>query len=213
MIQLQVPFHRQTSEFTCGPASLMMAMKYYQPKLGLTKALELDIWRESNLVESYGTSKEGLALAAARRGFSVYTMGITRKHSFMDEISDGIPFLNKRVLELLYKDVRAKFQAMGLNNVNRQIKLHTLKALLATQQIPLFLTTTALFEKNEDLPHWVVLTGYSGDLVFVNNPLGKAPNTRVEQARLEKNLGYHGIQCAVVTRGLSRRMARKFVMR
>jgi hypothetical protein len=72
----------------------MMAMKFFQPSLPLSKGLELDIWRESNLVESYGTSKEGLAVAAARRGFSAYTMGISRKHSFIDEISHEIPSID-----------------------------------------------------------------------------------------------------------------------
>ena len=36
------------------------AMKFFQPNLRLTRELEFDIWREANLVESYGTSKEGL---------------------------------------------------------------------------------------------------------------------------------------------------------
>ena len=186
-----------------------MAMKLFQPSLDLSKGLELDVWRESNLVESYGTSKEGLAVAAARRGFSTYTMGISRKHSFIDEILDEIPSVDKEVLELLYRDIRTKFRAMGLRNINRPIKLQNLKALLTKSHIPLFLTSTSLFGGKEDLPHWVVLTGYSGDALYVNNPLAKRPNTRVEQGRLERNLGYRGIQCAVVIRGLMKARVRK----
>lgn len=208
-LHLRIPFHKQTSQFTCGPASLLMAMKFFQPALRLTKGLELDIWRESNLVESYGTSKEGLAVAAARRGFSAYTMGISRKHSFIDEISPEIPSLDRDVLELLYQDVRRKFHAMELSNANRPIKLQTMKAILTKSHIPLFLTSTSLFGGKEDLPHWVVLTGYSGHAMYVNNPLAKGPNTRVEQERLERNLGYRGIQCAVVIRGLMKRTTRK----
>jgi hypothetical protein len=204
-LQLRIPFHKQASQFTCGPASLMMTMKFFQPTLRLTKELELDIWRESNLVESYGTSKEGLAVAAARRGFLAYTMGISRKHSFIDEISHEIPSIDWDVLELLYRDIRTKFRAMGLSNVNHPITLHALKALLVKSHIPLFLTSTSLFGGKEDLPHWVVLRGYSRDGLYVNNPLAKGPNTRVEQEMLERNLGYRGIQCAVVIRGLMKR--------
>ena len=79
-IKLLIPFYRQVSQFTCGPACLMMAMKFFQPSLNLNRKLEFDIWREANLVESYGTSKEGLALAAARRGFDVYTLGRALRH-------------------------------------------------------------------------------------------------------------------------------------
>lgn len=73
----------------------------------LARGLELDIWREANLVESYGTSKEGLALAAARRGFEVYTMGRSLRHSFVDVIRDKIPSVDNKVLELLYNDIRS----------------------------------------------------------------------------------------------------------
>jgi len=208
-LHLQIPFHKQAAQFTCGPASLLMAMKFFQPALQVTKRLELDVWRESSLVESYGTSKEGLAIAAARRGFSAYTMGISRKHSFIDEILDEIPSIDWKVLELLYRDIRSKFRAMGLSNVNRPIKLPTLKALLVKSHIPLFLTTTSLFGGKEDLPHWVVLTGYSGGTLYVNNPLAKGPNTMIEQGRLERNLGYRKIQCAVVIRGLMKARVRK----
>jgi predicted double-glycine peptidase len=68
-VSLHVPFHRQRSQYTCGSASLMMVMKFFQPNLRLSRELEFDIWRESNLVESYGTSREGLTVAAAKRGF------------------------------------------------------------------------------------------------------------------------------------------------
>jgi hypothetical protein len=202
---LQVPFYRQASQFTCGPASLMMAMKFFQPSIHLNRGLELDIWRESNLVESYGTSKEGLAVAAVKRGFSAYTMGVSRRHSFVDEIADKIPNVDKEVLELLYNDTKMKFRNMGLENVNRTIVLPMLKTILKRSHIPILLTSTSLFGEKEALPHWVALTGYSEDAWYVNNPLAKSPNTPVDQARLAHGLGYQGVQCAVVVRGVTKR--------
>jgi hypothetical protein len=52
---LNVTFHTQTERFTCGAACLMMAMKYFNPGLKLTRDLEIDIWREANLVEDWST--------------------------------------------------------------------------------------------------------------------------------------------------------------
>jgi len=200
-VKLSVPFYRQASQFTCGPACFMMAMKFFRPTIHLSLELELDIWRESNLVESYGTSKEGLALAGARRGFSVFTIGEPRKHSFVDTIADKIPNIDSKILELLYKDTRRKFHAMELKNVNRKITLEETRTLLQKSQIPILLTATSLFGGKEALPHWILLTGYSGSNWYVNNPLAEYGNTRVDQNRLSKNLGYRGVQCAVVMRG------------
>jgi hypothetical protein len=203
-VKLSVPFYHQASQFTCGPASLMMVMKFFRPSIRLNRELEFDIWREANLVESYGTSKEGLALAAARRGFFVFTMGKSRKHSFVDTISDKLPGMDNQVLELLYKGTRRKFTAMHLTNFNRRIKLEEMKALLQNSQIPVLLTSTSLFGEKEDLPHWIVPIGYSPGNWYVNNPLAESPATRISEAKLGEALGYQGVECAVVVRGAKR---------
>jgi ABC-type bacteriocin/lantibiotic exporter with double-glycine peptidase domain len=206
-----VPFYRQASQFTCGPASLMMVMKFFRPTIQLNRELELDIWRESNLVESYGTSKEGLALAAARRGFSVYTMGPPHRHSFVDAIRHKIPTIDSEILELLYKDIRKKFRAMGLKNANQKIELTMMQRILQKSHVPLVLTSTSLFGDKEALPHWIVLTGHSNANWYVNNPLAKSPNTRIDGTKLKKNLSYRGIQCAVIIRG-SRNRKKSFTL-
>ena len=199
---LAVPFHRQASQFTCGPACLMMAMKFYKPSLRTTRGLEFDIWREANLVESYGTSKEGLALAAATRGFDVYTMGRPMRHSFVDEIADKVPGVDYEMLELLYNDTRAKFKSMSLRNVSSRLELSKLRRVLTESHVPILLTSTSLFGGKEDLPHWIVLTGYGKSSWYVNNPLGKKPNTRLSHRVMEENVGYRQVRCALIVRGL-----------
>jgi hypothetical protein len=179
-----------------------MAMKLFQPDLRLSRGLEFDIWRESNLVESYGTSKEGLALAAARRGFKVYTMGRSLRHSFVDVIRDKIPSVDNKVLELLYKDTRRKFRAMGLKHITRSIQLSAIRNILKESHVPILFTSTALFgEKEAPLPHWVVITGYGEKHWYLNNPLGTSAQTRVSHKQLQENLGYRGVRCAVVVSG------------
>jgi hypothetical protein len=187
----------------------MMAMKYFQPSLPLTRELEFDIWREANLVESYGTSKEGLALAAARHGFDVYTMGRHLRHSFVDALRDKISGVDYRTLELLYRDTNRKFKAFGLRNVSSTIRLSELRKSLKGFHVPVLLTDTTLFGEREELPHWVVLTGYSKNAGHVNNPLARSPSTRISKAELQSNFGYRGMRCAVVVRGLRTQERRK----
>jgi hypothetical protein len=184
----------------------MMAMKFFKPSLKLTKGLEFDIWREANLVESYGASKQGLAMAAVRRGFDVYTIGKPTRHSFVDAIANGIPSIDYKMLELLYNDTRKKFRDMSLRNVNSRLELSKLRGLLKKSHIPILLSSTALFGEKDDLPHWITVTGYGEKDWYVNNPLEKSPNTKLAHQMLEKNLGYRKIQCAVVVCGLRHEM-------
>ncbi len=180
---------------------MMMAMKFFQPDLRLTRALEFDIWREANLVESYGTSKEGLALAAARRGFDVYTLGGTQAHSFIDAIKDEITNLDWGVLELLYEDTKSKFRSVGLRNLSSRIDMSKLRGILLRSHVPILLTSTSLFLRKEDLPHWVVVTGYGNDSWYLNNPLARTAHTELSYEALENKVGYHGVRCAVIVCG------------
>lgn len=70
-----VPFYRQTTDFTCGPACLLMAMGALQPERQLTRREELRLWREATTIYMTaghgGCQPQGLALAAWRRGFRV----------------------------------------------------------------------------------------------------------------------------------------------
>ena len=68
-----IPWYQQTTEFTCGPASLMMAMASLDKSVKPHQALELDLWREATTIFMTsghgGCHPVGLALAAQRRGF------------------------------------------------------------------------------------------------------------------------------------------------
>jgi len=104
--RLAVPFHKQTFDFTCGPACLIMAMRYFDSTLEHTSELEIDIWRESNLVEAYATSRQGLALAAHRRGFRVLTQGNAEAIELLDCLGLGLNEENRKVALALHQDLK-----------------------------------------------------------------------------------------------------------
>src|SRR5690606_10813345 len=45
--RLKVPYYQQGTDFTCGPANLMMAMKTFNPRFEMNLTSELQIWREA----------------------------------------------------------------------------------------------------------------------------------------------------------------------
>src|SRR5690606_3851080 len=47
---LDLPYYAQTLDFTCGAACLMMALRYFQPDIYFSRALELDLWRTATTV-------------------------------------------------------------------------------------------------------------------------------------------------------------------
>ena len=88
----------------------MMAMKYFDKRLPLTKNLEINIWREGNMVEVYGTSRFGLAYSAVVRGFSARVTSNTGRIDFVDRLIPPLENLNTHMLKLHFYERREQMQ-------------------------------------------------------------------------------------------------------
>src|SRR5207247_6735748 len=66
------PYFHQTTEFTCGPACVMMALAWADPSLRPSPALEFRLWRESTTIFMSsghgGCEAYGLAVTLPRHG-------------------------------------------------------------------------------------------------------------------------------------------------
>lgn len=67
---------------------------------------------------------------------------------------------------------------------------------LASGAVPLLLTNARHFS-DEDIPHWVVVTGMDAYRAYVNNPLAGRGDQALPLGAFNSILGYKGHQCAV----------------
>ena len=104
-IAWRVPHYRQTLDFTCGAACLMMAMKALDKRLRLDRRLELRLWREATTIFMTsghgGCGPHGLALAAWRRGFAVDLFVNDQRPPFLDTVRHPD---KKAVIRLVHDD-------------------------------------------------------------------------------------------------------------
>ena len=196
-VHLDIPFYRQHYEFTCGPASLIMAMKYFDKDLHPGKSLEINLWREGNLIEVRGTSRYGLAYSAAIRGFHAKVTSNTGGIDFVDKLVPPRNDLNIRVLMDQFQERRARCRNLGVKERQKTITGEIISKSLFLNRVPIIVTDTFLYSK-EDLPHWVVVTGIDDKFLYFNNPSDKNHRKRkFEVPSLEKFIGYHGDQSMV----------------
>jgi ribosomal protein S18 acetylase RimI-like enzyme/predicted double-glycine peptidase len=167
---LFVPYYNQTTPFTCGPACLMMAMKALSKDVALEQREELRIWREATTVYMTsghgGCGPQGLALAAARRGFTV--------QMFLND--DGVLFLDsvrgeqkKQVLRVVHADYHDQVLAAGIPVHYRPLTLSDLQQALASQLVPVVLISAWRLTR-EKAPHWVVVAAIDDDFVYIHDP-------------------------------------------
>ncbi|MBB4864051.1 ribosomal protein S18 acetylase RimI-like enzyme [Pseudomonas nitritireducens] len=164
----RVPYYRQTTEFTCGPSALMMAMGALEPGRRLERTEELRLWREATTIYMTaghgGCSPQGLALAALHRGFRVQLLVSVRGPLFLD----GVRSEEKReVMRLVHADFSAQLAQSNVERL-RGSKLD-LPAVLAAGGQPLVLISSYRLTRSK-APHWVVVTDCDEDFVYLHDP-------------------------------------------
>ncbi|MCA9537054.1 MAG: GNAT family N-acetyltransferase/peptidase C39 family protein [Myxococcales bacterium] len=165
-----VPYYEQKTEFTCGSASLMMAMAALDPTYTPSPQEELQIWREATTIFMTsghgGCSPHGLAVAAASRGFdvTVYTN------------SDAVPFLEgvrdeakKEVMSLVHEDFLAKLDASHAEVSASVPSVEELRASMDAGKLPIVLISEYRLTRKK-APHWVLLTGHDERFMYLHDP-------------------------------------------
>ncbi len=165
-----VPWYRQTTSFSCGPASVMMAMGAIDPGIELNQILELDLWREATTIFMTsghgGCHPVGLALAAQRRGFSVrvcmnqmtplFTGGVRAAHK-------------KEILVVVHNQFLAQAKAAGIEIEQSVVSPNRIDAWLEAGCAVIALISS--YRLNGDkAPHWVVVTASDELCFYVHDP-------------------------------------------
>ena len=168
--KLRLPYYNQTTDFTCGPSSLLMAMKTLDAATDFTRAHEMQLWREANTVfmgkGHPGSSPYGIALASWRRGFPA-AIWLGRKGPVL---LDYQPDLDRRkVSKLIQGEDEALVREAGMPIIVRKWSIADLRAEMLTGAVPIVLVSTRLFH-GDNTPHWVVVAKIDDANVYVSDP-------------------------------------------
>lgn len=165
-----VPMLTQTTEFTCGPASLLMAMDYFDCPSANPAAEELEIWREATTIYMTsghgGCGPHGLARAAHKRGLSVRVEVNTDSPLFIDSVRQT---QKKDVMQRIQAADMAFLQAHQVPINVRDYTVDLLKADLAKRRLVMALISTYQFD-GVRAPHWVLICAADDDFVYINDP-------------------------------------------
>jgi hypothetical protein len=165
-----VPHYRQTLEFTCGPAALMMAMKALNRRLRLDRRLELSLWRESTTIFMTsghgGCSPHGLALAAWRRGFAVELFVNGERPPFLDTVRTPD---KKEVLRLVHQEFLDEIRRTDIEVHRHPLSADELSARVAAGAIPVVLISQYRIYGDKE-PHWIIVSGCDQRFIYAHDP-------------------------------------------
>jgi ribosomal-protein-alanine acetyltransferase len=164
------PYYEQTTDFTCGPSSLMMALKTLKPDYEMSRPEELQIWREATTIFMTsghgGCSPHGLALSAWRRGLKVHLYTNIEGVPFVDGVRDEH---KKAVIELVHNDFIRQIAETDIALSVKQLEAQDLMDILGQGLPVLALISTWRLNRNK-APHWVYVTAADEGFVYINDP-------------------------------------------
>lgn len=165
-----VPFYAQTLEFTCGPASLMMAMKALSPKTRLDRTLELRIWREATSIFMTsghgGCSPYGLALSARQRGYAVTLYVRNDPEMFVESVRNAE---KREVIRIVQQDFIREIGRSDIKMHAWQLASDEMERQFRKGAIPIVLISSYRLTGDKS-PHWVVVTGFDARFIYINEP-------------------------------------------
>ncbi len=165
-----IPWCRQTTPFTCGPAALMMAMAGLDKNYPMSLAEELQIWREATTIFMTsghgGCHPLGLALAGNKRSYTVEVWLNQKNPLFIDGVRDEN---KKNIIETVHNEFVKQIQEKNIPVYHSNINAKELIAACDRGAVPLVLISTYRLDKKK-APHWVVISGYDEECFYLHDP-------------------------------------------
>jgi ribosomal-protein-alanine acetyltransferase len=165
-----VPYYPQTTDFSCGPAALIMAMAALDEQQPLTTLEELRLWREATtifmLAGHGGCGPHGLALAAWNRGFEASAWISMEGALFKDTVRSED---KKRVLELVHEGFLHDIGQTGIQLHHDPLTLEAMAEALHEGRVPVILISTWQLNRSR-VPHWVTVCAIDDQFVYLHDP-------------------------------------------
>jgi ribosomal protein S18 acetylase RimI-like enzyme len=167
---IKLSYYQQTTEFTCGAASLMMAMNALRPSSKPNQSLELQIWREATTIFMMrghgGCGPQGLALAAAKRNFKVDIFLSQSQYFFLDTVRSEH---KREIIKTVQHDFEKELRRFKIRKQKKQISFDLIESIIKKRGVPIILISSFMLA-GEKTPHWVTISGIDDKFVYFNDP-------------------------------------------
>jgi hypothetical protein len=150
-----------------------MVMKHFEPRLEVDRDLEFEVWRQCNMIGIRGADPYGLSVPLIGAGYEVRLLTQRRRvidsalwkrrliHRFSrEEVELSLFGMRQNRLRALRRGLKVSFKRPTVDDVMRGLR---------TGFVPICLVHMGVVH-SLDIPHWVVVTDASDELVQFNDP-------------------------------------------
>jgi ribosomal protein S18 acetylase RimI-like enzyme len=205
------PYFHQTTEFTCGPACIMMALAWADRSFEPAPAFEFQLWRDATTIFLAsglgGCEVYGLAVTLKRRGLDPEIFASRSGPYFLETVNSAD---KRRVMEVTQAEFRREARALHIPTHLTPAGESVLMRAFDEDKVAIVLISGYQMA-GRGQPHWVFAFGRDGRHILLHDPAanrdehGKAiaPETyAVPWAAFERmtRLGRDRLSAAIVIR-------------
>jgi ribosomal protein S18 acetylase RimI-like enzyme len=162
-------FH-QTSEFTCGPACIMMALAWADRKFEPAPAFEFRLWREATTIcmgaGPGGCEPYGMSVALARHGLKP-ELYVSRPGPYFLDTANSAD--KRRVMQLTQLEFEREARALAIPSHLTPVTESVLMPALDAGSVAIVLVS-GYHMVPRGKPHWIFAFGRDGSHVLVHDP-------------------------------------------
>jgi len=164
------PYFHQTTEFTCGPACMMMALAWADPAFRPDPACELKLWREATTI----------CMTSGPGGCDPYGLAVTLKRHGLEpqiHVSQGGPYFldtvrsadKRRVMRLAQDEFRREAEALQIPIRLAPLDESALMEAFDTGAVAILLVSGYRMVRR-NVPHWVFAFARENRYTLVHDP-------------------------------------------
>jgi hypothetical protein len=159
-----VPYMRQTTDFTCGPASLSMLLAHYGILARVDRTTELELWREATTV--LACDPYGLALAARGKGVKPRIVISTGETLFLEE---GATEQERELGRFIQAGFAGRAAQAGIETERCAFDIAQLEKVIRAGGAAILLVDEVLVH-GDVCPHWILVHSMDGDVFIAHDP-------------------------------------------
>jgi Peptidase_C39 like family/Acetyltransferase (GNAT) family len=164
------PYFHQSTEFTCGPACMMMALAWADRSFTAPPAFEFQLWREATTIFMSsgpgGCEPYGMAVALKRRGLEP-ELYVSHCGPYFLETAKGVD--KRRVMQVTQLAFQREARALGIPTHLTPVSESVLmRAFDAGRVVIVLVSGYHMVPRGK--PHWIFAFGRHGQHVFMHDP-------------------------------------------
>jgi ribosomal protein S18 acetylase RimI-like enzyme len=164
------PYFHQTTDFTCGPACMMMALAWADRRFKPAAAFEFQLWREATTIWSGtgpgGCEPFGMAVTLRRHGLWPEIYVSRRGSYFLDEVKSAD---KRRVMQLAQAEFQREARAFNIPIHMTPVNESVLMRALDAGKVAIVLVS-GYHMIPRGMPHWIFAFGRNGRHMLVHDP-------------------------------------------